>query len=79
MPHREIFAAVSKALGKEIKQPKDTDIKKALKAKPKVSLRPFKKKEGFDVSPQDMIESLNSSVVKGSRLLWLKESIPASG
>ncbi len=73
-PHREIFMAALKALGKEIKEPKDTDIKKALKAKPKISLKPFKKKEGFDVDPQDMIESINASVINGSRLLWLKES-----
>lgn len=74
MPHREIFMEASKVLGKEIKEPKDTDIKKALKAKPKISLKPFKKKEGFDVNPQGMIESINASVINGSRLLWLKES-----
>ncbi|MEW6715823.1 MAG: molybdopterin-dependent oxidoreductase [Nitrospirota bacterium] len=73
-PHREIFMAVSEAAGKAIKEPKDTDIKKALKAKPKVALKPFKKKEGFDVNPEEMIESINSSVINGSRLLWLKET-----
>ncbi|HBR21682.1 MAG TPA: hypothetical protein DD713_03830 [Nitrospiraceae bacterium] len=72
--HREIFMAISEALGKEIKEPKDADIKKALKAKPKVSLKSFKKKEGLDVNPQEMIESINASVINGSRLLWIKES-----
>jgi len=52
----------------------DTDIKKALKTKAKVTLKPFKKKEGLDVNPQEMIESINASVINGSRLLWLKES-----
>ncbi len=74
MSHREILMAVAKAVGKDIKEPKDTDVKKALKAKPKVSLKPFKKKEGLDVNPQEMIESINASVINGSRLLWLKES-----
>ena len=74
MSHREILMAVAKAVGKDIKEPKDADIKKALKAKTKVSLKPFKKKEGLDVNPQEMIESINASVINGSRLLWLKES-----
>ncbi|MDP1759225.1 MAG: molybdopterin-dependent oxidoreductase, partial [Thermodesulfovibrionales bacterium] len=73
-PHREIFMAVSEVLGKAIKEPKDTDIKKALKTKAKVTLKPFKKKEGMDVNPEEMIESINASVINGSRLLWLKES-----
>ena len=74
MSHREILMAVAKAVGMDIKEPKDADVKKALKAKPKVSLKPFKKKEGLDVNPQEMIESINASVINGSRLLWLKES-----
>ncbi len=74
MSHREILMAVAKAVGKDIKEPKDADVKKTLKAKPKVSLKPFKKKEGLDVNPQEMIESINASVINGSRLLWLKES-----
>lgn len=74
MSHREILMAVAKAAGMDIKEPKDADVKKALKAKPKVSLKPFKKKEGLDVNPQEMIESINASVINSSRLLWLKES-----
>jgi len=72
--HREIFMEISKAIGKAIKEPKDTDIKKALKTKVKAILKPFKKKEGLDVNPEEMIESINASVINGSRLLWLKET-----
>ncbi len=72
--HREIFIEIAKAIGKAIKEPKDTDIKKALKTKAKVTLKPFKKKEGLDVNPEEMIESINASVINGSRLLWLKET-----
>lgn len=73
-PHREIFIEISKALGKAIKEPKETDIKKALKTKVKVSFKPFRKKEGYDINPEEMIESINASVINGSRLLWLKEA-----
>jgi len=72
--HREIFIAISEALGKAIKEPKDSDINKALKAKVKVELKPFKKKEGLEVNAEEMIESINASVINGSRLLWLKET-----
>ena len=72
-PHREILIEISKVMGKTIKGTKETDIKKALKARTKVTLKPFKKKEGLDVNPEEMIESINASVINGSRLLWLKE------
>jgi predicted molibdopterin-dependent oxidoreductase YjgC len=70
--HREIFIEISKGLGKAIKEPKETDIKKALKTKAKITFKPFRKKEGFDIDPSEMIESINASVINGSRLLWLK-------
>jgi NADH dehydrogenase/NADH:ubiquinone oxidoreductase subunit G len=74
--HREIFIEISKIMGKPLIKSgaRDTDIKKALKSKTKVTLKPFKKKEGLDVNPEEMIESLNASVINGSRLLWLKEA-----
>jgi hypothetical protein len=43
--------------------------------KAKLSSGPFEKKEGFDLSPKEFIETINHSVISGSRLLWLKESI----
>lgn len=73
-PCREIFMEISKVMGKAIKEPKDTDIKKALKHKAKIAFKPFKKKEGLDINPEEIIESLNASVINGSRLLWLKEA-----
>lgn len=75
--HREIFIQLSKALGKPIKKPTEAEIKKAVKVKAKPIMRPFEKKEGFDVSASELIESINSSVINGSRLLWLKEAHPA--
>ncbi len=72
--HRNIFIELSKAMGSPIKEPKETEIKKAMKIKAKPSFSPFKKKEGLDISPNEMIESINASVINGSRLLWLKET-----
>ena len=73
-PHREIFIKIAKVLGKAIKKPSETAVKKATKVKKvKPSMVPFKKQEGFGTDPVEMIESLNASVINGSRLLWLKE------
>ncbi|MEW6408806.1 MAG: molybdopterin-dependent oxidoreductase, partial [Nitrospirota bacterium] len=71
--HRDIFIELSKVMGSPIKEPKETEIKKAINIKAKPSVSPFKKKEGVDISMNEMIESINASVINGSRLLWLKE------
>ncbi|MDI6891026.1 MAG: molybdopterin-dependent oxidoreductase [Thermodesulfovibrionales bacterium] len=73
--HREIFIELAKVLGSKLKEPTMTEIKKAIKPKKvKPSLAPFKKQEGFDVDPQELIESLNTSILNGPRLLWLRET-----
>ncbi len=71
--HRDIFIELSKVMGSPIKEPKETEIKKAINIKAKPSVSPFKKKERIDISTDEMIESINASVINGSRLLWLKE------
>lgn len=75
--HREIFIEISKIIGKSLIKSgaKDTDVKKLLKVKTKIAFKPFKKKEGLDVNHEEMIESLNASVINGSRLLWLNKLI----
>lgn len=76
--HREIFIEIAKALGSPIKEPKEADIRKALKIKgPKPSFSPYKKQD-FEINLKEMIESLNLSVINNSRLLWLKETESAS-
>ncbi|MDP2168535.1 MAG: molybdopterin-dependent oxidoreductase [Thermodesulfovibrionales bacterium] len=74
MGHTDIFIAVAKAMGSAIKKPTEAEVKKAAKAKAKAVAGPFEKKEGLDVSPEEMIESVNASVINGSRLLWLKQA-----
>jgi len=72
--HRDIFIHLSKIMGAQIKKPTEAEINKAAKVKTKLSFRPFVKKEGLDISPNELIESINASVINGSRLLWLKET-----
>jgi len=72
--HRDIFIQIAKKLGVSIKRPTDTEVKKAVKVKVKQPLRAFKEKEGLEISPDELIESINASVINGSRLLWLKEA-----
>jgi NADH dehydrogenase/NADH:ubiquinone oxidoreductase subunit G len=74
MSHREIFLSIAKALGVDMKIAKEGDVKKLSKIKIKKSFAPFERKEGLEVRPDEMIESINASVINGSRLLWLKEA-----
>ena len=80
--HREIFIKLAKAMGTQLKTPTETEIKKIMKTKKAaVSMMPYKKQEGYDVNPADMIEALNFTVMNSSRLLWLKETekaVPAA-
>ncbi len=74
LAHREIFSRLARLMGVKIKEVKETEVKKLAKMPKKVTFNPFLREEGFDISPSDIIESLNSSVINGSRLLWLKET-----
>ena len=80
--HREIFIKLAKAMGTQLKTPTETEIKKIMKVKKTAaSMMPYKKQEGYDVNPADMIEALNFTVMNSSRLLWLKETekaVPAA-
>jgi len=78
LPHRDIFIGLGKALGVSIKKPTEAEVKRAMKTKAKPSLSPFEKVKGLEVEPGELIESINASVINGSRLLWLKEAQPAA-
>jgi NADH dehydrogenase/NADH:ubiquinone oxidoreductase subunit G len=71
--HCDIFVTLSKVMGKLIKRPTETEIKKAATVKTKLTFAPFLKKEGLDASAREIIESTNASVLQGRRLSWLKE------
>jgi len=70
-----IFIGLAKTMGSTLKRPTEADVKKASTVKAKLSVSPFEKKEGLDLSPKEFIESINNCVIKSSRLLWLKENI----
>jgi NADH dehydrogenase/NADH:ubiquinone oxidoreductase subunit G len=72
--HRDIFIQLSKIMGATIKRPTEAEVKKASRVKTKLTFRPFAKREGLEISPNEIIESVNASVINGSRLLWLKET-----
>lgn len=72
--HREIIVALAKAMGAEIKEAKESEVKKAAKVKIKTSFSPFTRKEGLGTKHCKLMDSLNESVINGSRLLWLKEN-----
>lgn len=69
----DIFIAVAEKMGASLKKVKDTEVKKALKAKAKTSFSPFKRDKGLDIEEEKFLSEINRSTVKGSRLLWLKE------
>jgi len=71
--HRDIFIALSKILKSPLKKPAEAELKKAMKAKAKITFRPFVRKEGFDLSPKEFLEDINASVINSRRLSWLLE------
>lgn len=70
-----IFMELAKTMGSTLKRPTEADVKKASTVKAKLSVSPFEKKEGPDLSPKEFIESINSCVIKSSRLLWLTTGV----
>jgi NADH dehydrogenase/NADH:ubiquinone oxidoreductase subunit G len=72
--HRDIFISIAKMMGAKLKVPAEADVNKAAKTKAKLSYSPFVREKEFDISPGEIIESVNTSVINGSRLLWLKET-----
>ena len=78
MPHSDIFAVIAKKMGAEIAEFDDNELDKLAKMDIKITFSPFARKEGFDVKVDEMIEMINSSVINGSRLFWLKETEKAN-
>jgi formate dehydrogenase (NADP+) alpha subunit len=76
--HRDIFISLAKTMGTSVKKPAESEVKKAATVKVKLSVSPFVRKEGFDIAPNEFIESINASVINGSRLLWLKDAVQAA-
>ncbi len=73
--HRDIFITLSKIMGTPIKRPTEAEVKKATKVTPKLTVSPFVKKEGVELSQQEFIEAINTSILQGRRLSWLKKAV----
>jgi NADH dehydrogenase/NADH:ubiquinone oxidoreductase subunit G len=75
--HKDIVVELSKLMGKPVKE-SAAEMKSALDVSTKPKFNPFKKKEGLDASPSEIIEAVNTCVINYSRLLWLKEAPKAA-
>jgi NADH dehydrogenase/NADH:ubiquinone oxidoreductase subunit G len=72
--HKDIFIALAKEMGSVIKRPTEAEVTRAAKAKTRLTFSPFDREQGLEVAPEELIESVNASVINGSRLLWLRET-----
>jgi NADH dehydrogenase/NADH:ubiquinone oxidoreductase subunit G len=70
--HVEILVALAEKMEAKLKRPTESEVKKNFKPS-KPAAMPFEKKK-FEYSAEDLVESINASVINGSRLLWLKET-----
>jgi NADH dehydrogenase/NADH:ubiquinone oxidoreductase subunit G len=75
--HKTIFIDLSKVMNSPIKE-SAADMKKAFQVNGKAKLSAFEKKQGLDVNPADITESMNVNVTRNSRLVWLKEAMEAT-
>ena len=75
--HKDILIELSKVTGKILKE-STAGIRSAFEAGSKPKFSPFEKNKGLDVDPSELVDSLNSSVINSSRLLWLKETEKAA-
>ncbi|MEW6584649.1 MAG: molybdopterin-dependent oxidoreductase, partial [Nitrospirota bacterium] len=71
--HRDIFVALSKIMGKTIKRPTEAEIKRMANVKTKAVFSPFVSRNGVHVHPREFVAAINTSVLEGRRLSWLKE------
>lgn len=71
-PHKEIFKAIAKAMGIEMEEATEDEARQFAEMEPEIGLLHFKRKKGLNVKADELVQSLNTSVIKGSRLAWLK-------
>jgi NADH dehydrogenase/NADH:ubiquinone oxidoreductase subunit G len=76
MQHKDIIIELSKAMGSPIKE-SEAKIKSTEEVG-KPSFSPFEKKQGLEVNAGELADSLNTSIFKNSKLIWLKEAKEAA-
>lgn len=73
--HREIFMNLAKSMGANLKKITEAEVKKAFNVKAKLTECEFVKRDEYAIDAAEFIESINSTVINSSRLLWLKEGV----
>jgi NADH dehydrogenase/NADH:ubiquinone oxidoreductase subunit G len=71
--HKDILIELSKAFGSPLKD-STADINRAFEVSAKPKFHPFEKKQGLDINPSELNDSINKYIISASRLLWLKET-----
>ncbi|MFO0752572.1 MAG: molybdopterin-dependent oxidoreductase [Thermodesulfovibrionales bacterium] len=72
--HRDIFVALADALGTKMSAATENEARSLAQPKAGGTVGAFARTNGFAVTAEEMMESVNASVINGSRLLWLKEA-----
>ncbi len=78
MSHRDIFVSLAGKLGSRMKNPTEVEVTRASRTRMKIKGGSFQKYERFDIPYDQFIESITSSVVNSSRLVWLKDAMEQS-
>jgi hypothetical protein len=74
MSHRDIFVGIARGIGSVISKASEAEVRKACRAKMKIRFSPFDQDVSLNMSPEEFIQTINESVIRGSRLQWLKET-----
>lgn len=70
---RDVFVMLADAIGREIKIPRDSDIKRLLKTKTKQKGKAFEKNESLVTDPFLLLDVTNSSIINTKRLQWIRQ------
>ncbi len=73
-PHREILRGIAKKMNIELKAARTADVKRERKSAARAAApAPFRKRDDLAFNPEELVDALNTTMINGSRLLWLKE------
>lgn len=71
---RDAFQQIVKAMGEELKLPKNSEVKKLLKGKHKVEPTDFKKIEGLTEDISTILTAVNHCMLQSERIAWLEQN-----
>lgn len=72
--HRDIMISLARAMGRMLPKPSESEVKKACRVQMKIRVSSFDRDERYNIAFDELIHTLNESVIQGSRLLWLREA-----